>query len=159
MLSVANSAYFVACQEDLLVSVNLGMGRLPICLIDMDRDGMFDGWYKSSVSILWNEYAGHIQRDDIYPITPTAPIRLTPEELRKTKPWSYFGIRYVRGVVTFCVNGGDLCSGGPRIKLAAADQTVEYMGGLFTLRQVGLPKDKKIAFGILRDPVGMVYER
>jgi hypothetical protein len=151
VLSVATSAYFVACGRGLSTSNGLmGMGRSPVCLIDMDEDGVLDSWYKSSVDIIWNEYSGHIQRDDIHPIAPTQTRALSIEELRKLPAWSTFTIKYAQGMLTYCIGISDIClQKSPKIKPSAVEQVTGFKGGLFGYRKL---EDGRLAVRMVRDP-------
>lgn len=145
VLSISTGSYFVAC--------NIVGART--CLIDMNRDGALDAWFRVRGSVMWNEHAERIQRDDIYPITPVVVTELAPDELRRLEPWAFFATRYVGGRLTFCVGGSFTClKDAPKIKPSDIEQTVEFMGGLYSYRKV---EDGKLAIEIRRDPVGTLF--
>ncbi|WP_040598511.1 hypothetical protein [Sphingomonas elodea] len=158
LLSLANSKKLIACQLTRTVTVGLlGGGKSPICLIDRDGDGAFDGWYTSSVPVYWNgETAGHIQSDDIRAIAPIRPRTLGPEELRAADASKKFSIRYVHGELTFCIdaNNAYCLSRGAKMHPGPAEQTVRFMRGEFIYRK---DEDGMLVISIVQDPKEAVY--
>lgn len=154
--SVADSAYFVVCEQKIKYSSNGGMGAHPICLIDLDRDGNLDSWFRSSVGLIWSSYSGHIQRDDFGSISPVSAQELSGSQIRALEAWSTFETRYVSGRLTYCMpSNRDICLvQAPKIKPSANDQTVEFMGGLYSYRKI---EGGMLAIEILRDPTGAIY--
>jgi len=156
VLSVATSDRLIACQRDTLVTAGLGgMGRSPICLVDLDRDGKFDGWFKSSINVTWSCCSGHLQRGNIRPIAPVSATELSPDGVRALAPWGYFSIRYAQGMLTYCVGISDVClQKAPKIKPADGEQQTEFMGGLFGYRKL---ENGKLAVRMIRDPKEGTY--
>ncbi|MGN6817323.1 MAG: hypothetical protein ACTHJR_01475 [Sphingomonas sp.] len=156
VLSVATSDHLIACQQNIVVSAGVGgMGRSPICLVDLDRDGRFDGWFKSSIEIIWGCCNGHLQRSHVRPIDSVSATELSPGEVRALKPWGYFSIRYAQGMLTYCLGVSDVClQKAPRIKPTDSEQQTEFMGGLFGYRQQA---DGKLAVRMIRDPQEATY--
>jgi len=157
-LSIATSSYFIACQQGLSVTAGLfGGGKASVCLIDYDRDGVLDSWFRSSVATIWSEYHGNIQRDDIYPIGPIAATRLTPEQVDDLEPWTVYALRYVGGRLTYCIGLGYTClTNGPKIEPMASEQTVEFVGGEYGF---ALFADGRLNIRMIRDPHKMVFVR
>jgi hypothetical protein len=156
ILTVATSSYLIACQRDVVVTAGVGgMGRSPVCLVDIDRDGRFDGWFKSSIMLIWGCCSGHLQRGHIRPITPVGATELTPDKLRALDPWGYFTIRYAQGKLTYCLGISDVCQQkAPKIKPSATEQQAEFLGGLFGYRKL---EDGKLAVRMIRDPQEATY--
>ena len=158
LLSVANSEKLIACQLTRTVTVGLlGGGKAPICLIDRDGDGAFDGWYTSSVPVFWNgETAGHIQSDDIRTIAPVRPRPLGPEELRAADVSKKFSIRYVHGELTFCIDANDAYCllRGAKMHPGPVEQTVHFMNGEFIYRR---GEDGVLVISIVQDAKEAVY--
>ncbi|MBB4148040.1 hypothetical protein [Sphingobium scionense] len=156
VFSVANSAQFMACQKNAPISQGImGMGKSPVCLIDRDGDGVLDSWFKSSINIIWGGYYGHLKRDDIYPIDPVPTKPLTISEVRGLEPWGTFEIRYAQGMLTYCVDGTEVCrQNAPKIKPSDLEQTVEFMGGAFSYKKTD---GDKLIIKMIREPKGEVY--
>ncbi len=157
-LSIANSQKLIACQLKPTVTVGLlGGGKAPICLIDRDGDGAFDGWYTSSVPVFWNgETAGHIQADDIHSVGPVRPRELRSDELRALDVGKKFSIRYVHGELTFCIDSNDsyCLERGAKMHPEPREQVVAFMNGEFVYRR---NEDGKLVISIVRDPKEAVY--
>ncbi|MFA6117637.1 MAG: hypothetical protein WC729_26845 [Sphingomonas sp.] len=156
VLSVADSDHLIACQREVVLSAGVGgMGRSPVCLVDLDRDGRFDGWFKSSINLIWGCCNGHLQRSRVRPIAPAGATELSPDRVRALDPWGYFSIRYAQGMLTYCLGISDVCQQkAPRIKPSEIEQTTEFMGGLFGYRKL---ENGKLAVRMIRDPQEATY--
>jgi hypothetical protein len=156
VLTVATSDTLIACQNETMVSAGLvGTGRVPVCLVDLDHDGRFDGWFKDSIMLIWGCCHGHLERGSVRAITPVAATELSPEKVRALEPWGAFSIRYAQGMLTYCMTGTDVClQRAPRIKPSDIEQTTEFMGGLFAYRKL---EDGKLAVRMIRDPQEATY--
>lgn len=156
VLSIARSDRLIGCPRDIIVTAGVGgMGRSPVCLVDVDLDGKFDGWFKGSIERVWGCCNGHLQRSRIRPINPVGATELSPDKVRALEPWGYFSIRYAQGMLTYCLGESDVClQKAPRIKPTDSEQQTEFMGGLFGYRQQA---DGKLAVRIIRDPQEATY--
>jgi hypothetical protein len=148
ILSVSRGEYFIACRD-----------AVPrTCLIDMDRDGALDGWFHTKGRVLWSDHAERVKRDDIHPIAPVTVTEISPEALREIEAWGHFSVRYESGHLTLCIGGSFTClTNTPRIKPSRIEQTVEFMGGLYSFRSFKDLGERKLAIQILRDPTEMVF--
>lgn len=156
VLSIAQSDRPIGCQHAAFVSAGLGgMGRSPVCLVDLDRDGRFDGWFKGSINVIWSCCSGHLQPRTVRPIAPVGATELSPEEVRALKSWGSFSIRYAQGMLTYCQGSSDIClQKQPKIKPSSIEQEAEFMGGLFGYRQL---ENGKLAVRMIRDPKEATY--
>lgn len=156
VLTVAISDALIACPNGTVISAGLvGTGRVPVCLVDLDHDGKFDGWFKDSIMLVWGCCHGHLQRGSIRPIPPVSATELSPEKVRALAPWGYFTIRYAQGMLTYCLGISDVClQKAPRIKPSDIEQTTDFMGGSFAYRKL---EDGKLAVRMIRDPQEATY--
>jgi len=156
VLSIATSDHLLGCQNATFITAGLGgMGRSPVCLVDLDRDGRFDGWFKSSINVIWSCCSGHLQRSNVRPIAPVGATELSPDKVRALKSWGSFSIRYARGMLTYCQGSSDVClQKQSKIKPSNREQEAELMGGLFGYRKL---EDGKLAVRMIRDPKEATY--
>lgn len=59
VMTAATADRLIACANGVLVKAGVGgMGKSPICLVDLDQDGRLDGWFKGSINALepWGYY-------------------------------------------------------------------------------------------------------
>lgn len=167
VLGLAESDRLSGCSFDL--SIKFRMGRSRVCLIDMDRDGRFDHWFRRGGEMTFYPYSSKISLDDILP-TGTVAI----EEVRDWQSVPQ-GIRFQ---ARFWWNQLRACTGDPEYELTmqcttkgaevlrdGAEHHATFLRGIFRYRYAGKSfvvqtvKPPEVTVGVESGPTGKVGGR
>lgn len=129
VFAVASSIVPIACT--LGAPIPFRLVRNHACIVDLDRDGRYDHWFRRADDVVLYNWVSRIAPDDILPIEPVEVLEVDPKSLTTGTP---FRVAVLNGELRACATstGVPVCQRkGPQISREPGRHLVSYFGGQF----------------------------